>query len=497
MEPPNPVAGEPVTVRWVVRNAQSIELRPFVSDLDPEAGEYTFPQGLAAATSFTFVARNRFGAAEQPVSVGVVARAPTATPEPDTPVVDEFTVFPTTVTKGQPVTIRWHVSNAESVTLQPFGNVESADELQDTPQQTIRYTLLATNKGKTVQKSQEVIVELPLPGAPVISVFAVEPNQVVKGEGGTVRLSWDTQQADTVAIEPGIGPVGPVGSRELPAPTSDTVYTLVARNAGGETRAEAQVLVVDPTPTPTATPSPTIAPSPTPTLTPTPGPVWEHAVTLSDRRAVHHLRLTGAGQVKVRATWSGTQANLALIINGPGQEGAYARRDGPSPLEVTYDVTTTDLAAGDHWRVTVASFGSGQANGTVEITYPSGSSVSPFSTTFVVKPGSASSVSVIVLRRLLLGSGGSIEGRATWTGTPAELALIINGPGQVGAYARRDGPSPLAVKYDAPATELDKGDSWRVSLAAFSAANAQGEIKLYYPYIVLQLRPIKGILPSP
>ena len=487
VDPPNPTAGEPVTVHWVVENANRIELRPLVSDLDPRLGQYTFSEGLPAATTFTLVAQNRFGSAEQPVSIGVVALAPTATPEPGAPVVEEWSVFPTSVTKGQPVTIKWRVSNAESVTLQPFGNVENADEMQDTPQQTIRYTLIAVNKGKTVQKSQEVVVELPLPGAPVVTAFAVDPSTVVKGEVATIQISWDVQDADTVAIEPGLGPVGPVGSREAPAPSADTVYTLVAKNAGGETRAEAQVSVVEPTPTPTKTPS----------VTPTPGPTWQNAVTLLDKHSIYHIRVVQPGTIKVRATWTGTQSNLALIINGPGQVGYYARKDGSSPLEVIYNVTQANLAAGDDWRGSIVSFGNGQANGTVQITYPSGSTISPFKNTFVVKPGYSSSVSVIVVRRLLADVGGMFKGEATWTGTPANLALIINGPGQVGYYARKDGPSPLTVSYAASDADLDAGDTWRVSLASFSTANANGALKLYYPYQFLQLiQPVAPLVPS-
>jgi ABC-type transport system substrate-binding protein len=77
--------------------------------------------------------------------------------------------------------------------------------------------------------------------------FAVEPSSFVRGGVGTVRLTWDTQGADTVTIEPGMGPVGLAGSRDITAPSDDTTYILVARNAaGGETRREARVDVIAP-----------------------------------------------------------------------------------------------------------------------------------------------------------------------------------------------------------------------------------------------------------
>ncbi|MDI7277984.1 MAG: hypothetical protein QME94_18540, partial [Anaerolineae bacterium] len=431
-------------------------------------------------TSFTLVATNRFGSSERPVNITVLTPEPTPEPEPGAPVVEEWSVFPTTVTKGQAVTIRWRLSNAESATLQPFGTVDLVGEMQDTPQATIRYTLIAVNKGKTVQKSQEVVVEQPLPNAPVVSSFKAEPAEVVLGVGGTVHLSWDVQNADSVAIEPGLGPVGPVGGRDLPAPTADTVYTLVARNVGGESRAEVQVRVLAPTPTPT----------PSPTVTPTPQPSWEHPIRLLGNRTVFHIWVQKAGPISVQAAWSGTQSQLSLIINGPGKEGAYARHDGPSPLSVSYNVTEADLAAGNWWRVTVASFGSGQATGDIQIKYESGSATVPFSSQFAVAPARAASVSVAVAFRLLRDSPATIKADATWTGSPAELTLDISSVWHRAPYASRKAGSPLSVVYEAPDSELDRGDTWIFTLTSTSDADAQGTIKLYYPQVFIL--PIKG-----
>jgi hypothetical protein len=139
-------------------------------------------------------------------------------------------------------------------------------------------------------------------------------------------------------------------------------------------------------------------------------------------------------------------------------------------------VTAADFQAGDHWRVTISSFGSGRADGRVEITYPSGSNVTPFVSDFVVANNSVHAISLLVLEE-----AGEIEAQATWTGTPSNLALIINGPGQVGYYARRDGSSPLSVSYTVSESDLASGDTWRISLVSFSSADAQGEIHLTYP----------------
>jgi hypothetical protein len=231
--------------------------------------------------------------------------------------------------------------------------------------------------------------------------------------------------------------------------------------------------------TPTPIPTPTHTPTLMPTITPTPTPMtqtWEHDISLHDNREIYHIRLTRPGQIKVRATWTGTQSSLALIINSPGQRGYYARKDGSSPLEVTYNVTAADFATSDEWRVTVASFGAGQADGNVEITYPNDANITPFEDHFVVKGGYGSVVHVLVLK-----GSGTIKAQATWTGQPSGLAFIINGPEQVGYYARKDGSSPLSVSYTVTASDLGHGNTWRVSLTSFSTADADGTISLTYP----------------
>ena len=245
---------------------------------------------------------------------------------------------------------------------------------------------------------------------------------------------------------------GPDGQQEV-HPAATTTYRLRVVHGGGEETREVTITV-------------------TPVMQ-----SWSHPIKVLDNRSIYYLRLTGAGEIRARAEWTGTQGDLALIVNGPGQEGYYARQDGVSPLEVAYTVTPGDLAAGDTWRVTVASFGSGQATGTIRLTYPGGSGTSPFADPFlVVQPGYGTAINLIVLR-----GPGAIQAQATWGGTPGTMAFIINGPGQVGYYARQDGSSPLSVGYTVTAGDLAAGDTWRVSLTSFAAANADGSITLTYP----------------
>jgi hypothetical protein len=46
----------------------------------------------------------------------------------------------------------------------------------------------------------------------------------------------------------------------------------------------------------------------------------------------------------------------------------------------------------------------------------------------------------------IIDSPGEIRVQASWTGTASNLALILNGPGQVTPYAGQDGSSPLELE---------------------------------------------------
>ncbi|MGD9049253.1 MAG: hypothetical protein PVF77_14440, partial [Anaerolineae bacterium] len=268
--------------------------------------------------------------------------------------------------------------------------------------------------------------------------------------GGSTFLRWHVENAQAIYLD-GAPVTGPDGQQAV-SPATTTTYELRVTHAGGEEVRQVTITVVPTSQT------------------------WSHPFRIIPNRRIYHLRLTQPGQIRVRAEWTGAQSDLALIINGPGKTGYYARQDGTSPLEVAYNVSGADLAAGDHWRVSIASFGSARADGTVRITYPSGSSTTPFVTEFSVAPGFGGAISLIVLQ-----SAGAIDAQATWSAPSSSLGFIINGPGQVGYYARQDGTSPLGVQYTVTPADFAAGDTWRVSLTAFSPLNVEGTVNLTYP----------------
>jgi len=95
-------------------------------------------------------------------------------------------------------------------------------------------------------------------------------------------------------------------------------------------------------------------------------------------REVVEFNVTAPGRIEVKAEWSGTASSLALILNGPGRTQYYGRKDGASPLNLSFNVTNQHLSLGTGWKVSVANFSSTTtAQGRVQISYPEKTEISP------------------------------------------------------------------------------------------------------------------------
>jgi len=100
-------------------------------------------------------------------------------------------------------------------------------------------------------------------------------------------------------------------------------------------------------------------------------------------REVIEFEVKTIGRIDARAEWKGTARSLALILNGPGQTQAYARKDGGSPLSLSFDISQTLLSRGKKWKLSVVNFHSGTiAQGKVYINYTG----APVTVTPIVAP---------------------------------------------------------------------------------------------------------------
>jgi hypothetical protein len=88
----------------------------------------------------------------------------------------------------------------------------------------------------------------------------------------------------------------------------------------------------------------------------------------SGDQAIFPVNITKAGRVEVKVTWQGA-ARLSAFLYGPSlskqgvTQGSLARKDGASPLTLSYDVRSTDLIRGGKWSVGLIN--AGKAGGAV------------------------------------------------------------------------------------------------------------------------------------
>lgn len=92
----------------------------------------------------------------------------------------------------------------------------------------------------------------PPPPAPTVTLTA-EPSTVEKGQ--SVTLSWSSENATDLDLQPGVGKVQASGSSGVTPPDS-TTYTLTATGPGGSNSATARVTVTVPPPPPPPPPPP-------------------------------------------------------------------------------------------------------------------------------------------------------------------------------------------------------------------------------------------------
>lgn len=160
------------------------------------------------------------------------------------PVIKVFSATPQQVAQGESVIVAWEVTNSDSVEfVAPVEQPVASSGLQTfNPAESTIFTLRATNRAGTVEQSIVVAVE----GAPpVIEAFIANPGAIIGGQTDKLVLSWTVVGADVVSIEgiPAQTFDPKTGNIEIPAPTSTTIYALVAVNSSGTVRQELQVTV--------------------------------------------------------------------------------------------------------------------------------------------------------------------------------------------------------------------------------------------------------------
>lgn len=111
-----------------------------------------------------------------------------------------------------------------------------------------------------VQDSPIVTVSIPAPTStpvtlelPKVISFIASPPNISSGQ--SVVLTWQTENATSITIQPGVGNVSTSGTKEV-TPASTTKYTLTASSENGTVNASQEVVVNIASITPQTTPTP-------------------------------------------------------------------------------------------------------------------------------------------------------------------------------------------------------------------------------------------------
>lgn len=224
-------------------------------------------------------ANQRFG---NRIWVGIqVPAPPTATPPPtQTPSPGiNFTVDRTQIFAGECVTFRWSVTNVQSVYFYEQGRpwqqypVAPLGSSVECPPQTTTYNLRVLKRDNSTEVREITVSVQPKPGAPVIDRFTVAPPDQIT-LGACVDITWQVSGNVTVVRLRRDGTMlwdgAPVSGtvQDCPAAAGTATYIIEATGAGGTSRLQRAVTVVQPPPLSTPTPLPSPTPQVPPTATP-------------------------------------------------------------------------------------------------------------------------------------------------------------------------------------------------------------------------------------
>lgn len=192
--------GQSTTLAWSVTNAVTIT----ISGIGPVAGSSVVVSPIST-TTYTLTATNSSGTASTSITVVVVTQLPTIT---------DFFADPYTISPGGSTTLKWYVSQADSLSVN--GTPVVGNSMGAAPANTTTYTLMATNLLGSVTAA--VTVGVGVPGGLVWKKFIVYGfGQELAEEApgmGTTFIQSDFVGSPSVMTDPGGTVIG--RSKNLP-----------------------------------------------------------------------------------------------------------------------------------------------------------------------------------------------------------------------------------------------------------------------------------------
>jgi hypothetical protein len=157
-------------------------------------------------------------------------------------VIELLEASPSSIKPGETATLRWRVSGAARVIIEPgIGSVSLSGSRVVSPVTTTTYVLTALTDGHSSSVSTQVEVT-GQKTLPIVEYFTATPTTIRRGETSTLR--WKVSNAESVSVtSPGTVVGVALTGKGTVAPTQTSIYTLIASNAAGSVVETVQVVV--------------------------------------------------------------------------------------------------------------------------------------------------------------------------------------------------------------------------------------------------------------
>ena len=388
--------GETSRLDWSTTNANHVIVEPGIGMQAASGHVVVSPD---TTTSYRITAIGDGGNASGEVTV-VVASG-------NQPFVRTFTATPQTVAPGGMVTLTWETINADTVTIAPGGAQPANGTLVVTPQQSTTYTLTAVGPGG--QASASLNVTVTTQGAPSVLRFDANPTTVAAGSPST--LSWETDNATHVTIEPGLGMQDAKGEAVV-MPQQTTEYTLTAHGNAMTVTQKLTVTVAganDPLVLEFSASPPAISSGGTTTLT------WRtQNATSVDITPNGGMALGPNGAVMVMPSQTTTYTLTARGANTTATQTVEVMVQDAAPTVVSFTGQPTSLVVGQSATL------SWQTTGATSVTIDQGLGMQPANGTVMVSPSQTTLYTLTAS-----GPGGQTSALFTLTVTAAGAPQVV------------------------------------------------------------------------
>lgn len=144
-------------------------------------------------------------------------------------------INPSYITEGQSANMNWTSQYAEQVSIDTIGSVAQSGSRTIYPTYSRSYTMTVTNSdGKTAQCTDSISVNTYVP-PPITPSCYISANPTSIQQGSYTTLSWQANNASSIWIDNGVGPVTNSGVY-IVRPNTTTTYRMTVNSNNGGTR---------------------------------------------------------------------------------------------------------------------------------------------------------------------------------------------------------------------------------------------------------------------